>query len=168
MSSFTFPIAVDGIDCTVTARPDHSRYIYPGRRPFYYRAKNTGLYIAEEGETVLENFALRTSRPVDVYRKFAEAAVARFDPTVKLRWDRHTGCSMCQCSPGFKVFNADRKRLNLTADGFVRTAGFPADAERFDIFVTIGAPLTEVTPEAEHRLAQLLANPGVAEVLAAR
>lgn len=152
-------IEVGGVPATVNVRPLRGRH-WNSRGRYVERADRSACYVGEEGESVLENFALRTSRPVDVYRQYAKLAVERFagGRDIRVRWDRHCGCSMCPCSPGFKFVRVDGKRTiaqTLTAEGFVDTANWPSHLDRYGLDVTIGARVTPVTPEALDRVAQL-------------
>lgn len=84
---------------------------YWGQSPREYGAA-TRIFVSEKGETVLDNLASRTGRPVDAYR----AAVNEILPTIglagyKITWSQKAGCSMCPCSPGFILKSPDGKRF---------------------------------------------------------
>lgn len=94
----------------------------PSRKP----RNNPRIYISVEGESLLENLIGRHYRPVELYRRFAQGAVARITEGtdtsyLRLNWSQHAGCS-CPCSPGFIV-----------------TGGHPRLSGR-DLYVTIGSP----------------------------
>lgn len=65
------------------------------------RGNHPRVYVFVDGETMAQNFASRTDRPVATYRKAAKQALADMGIEGTLRWDQHAGCSMCPCSPGF-------------------------------------------------------------------
>ena len=65
----------------------------------------TRVYIWPEGETILENFANRRSRPINEYRSVLRQAFAQegIDASkLEYRWSQKAGCS-CGCSPGFII-----------------------------------------------------------------
>lgn len=99
-------------------------YLAPSRREYNSKPR---VYVSPKGETVLENFAKRTERPITTYRHAAKQALKELGIEGQLRWSQKAGCS-CGCSPGFV--------LSTDEDG------------RFDIFVEIldedhEEPLTE-------------------------
>jgi hypothetical protein len=80
---------------------DRARYISGGRDE---RGNKVRVYVSVRGESVLDNFADRYSRPTKVYRKFLPAALAAagIDRDAKAVWNQRAGCS-CGCSPAFVV-----------------------------------------------------------------
>jgi len=62
------------------------------------------LYFHHDGESILEGFGNRASRPWKIYRTFLEEVRAKFDlpEDVKFNWSRKAGCS-CGCSPAFII-----------------------------------------------------------------
>ncbi len=70
------------------------------------------LYIWVKNETILENLVNRRNRPFTEYKKHVIPKVMESlmhtHPhlhdrlkNAKWGWDKHCGCSMCPCSPGF-------------------------------------------------------------------
>ena len=70
------------------------------------------MYLFINNETVIENLINRRNRPYNEYKKLiipkVMESISKTDPElferikdVKWGWDRHCGCSMCPCSPGF-------------------------------------------------------------------
>ena len=61
------------------------------------------------GESILEDFGNRTSRPHEEWQPIVDAALREagyeFD---RLLWDQNAGCSVCPCSPGFWLLNEPR------------------------------------------------------------
>jgi hypothetical protein len=119
------------------------------------RARPTRVFVSEN-ESVLENLVLRTSRPIELYREFAERALTELFGAhgVALRWDRKAGCSMCPCSPGF-VLVRDGRRQARTDTGFVDVASLDSFAVRYDLFVSLDERVTAVDDAAEFRADQL-------------
>lgn len=63
------------------------------------------VYLWPEGESVLENFQNRRSRPINEYRSILRQAFAQEGIDVsnlEYRWSQKAGCS-CGCSPGFII-----------------------------------------------------------------
>jgi len=70
------------------------------------------LYINVKNETIFENLVNRRSRPFTEYKKHVIPKVMESlrdtNPRLyeklkdaKWSWDKHCGCSVCPCSPGF-------------------------------------------------------------------
>lgn len=106
----------------------------------------TRVYFHASGESIGEQLFNRHDRPYKLYRNFVPAvlkAAAQLlsedwqkqrinDPSVKFGWDKHAGCTMCPCSPGFVLttrVNVDiyvsikSKKVN------VKTVGKPVSLE---------------------------------------
>ena len=69
-----------------------------------YKVKSR-IYIWPEGETILENFNNRRSRPLGIYREAAFNALDKLEvdrSRLEIKWSQKAGCS-CGCSPGFVV-----------------------------------------------------------------
>lgn len=100
------------------------------------------LYISPEGEGILANFANRTSRPYNTYRKMLPQIFLALGlpANTKARWSQHAGCSMCPCSPGFI----------LDVEG------------TFDAWATIEMAAQEPTEEGVYRVAQIVADSTIA------
>jgi hypothetical protein len=80
--------------------------------------KATRVYIAEKGETILDNLESRTGRPVDTYRaavKEVLTAIGLGDH--KVTWSQKAGCSMCPCSPGFILKTPEGKGFRYQPEG---------------------------------------------------
>jgi len=74
--------------------------------------KKSRIYFEVAGENMVENFALRTVRPNDLYRTFLPDVFEKMGlpRTTKASWSQYAGCSMCPCSPGFVVQGGDKGR----------------------------------------------------------
>jgi hypothetical protein len=70
------------------------------------------IYIWVENQTIIENIMGRGSEPYKLYKKFVIPKVMDYIKEqhpdkyellkdVKWGWNKHCGCSMCPCSPGF-------------------------------------------------------------------
>lgn len=61
------------------------------------------VYFTHAAESVLENLANRTSRPIAGYRRLIPDVLRMMSLPAGTghRWSRNAGCSMCPCSPGF-------------------------------------------------------------------
>jgi hypothetical protein len=75
------------------------------RRPYRIRDERgtkARLYISIDGESVLDDFVARFSRPTTIYRRFlADVLTAVALPAdTKAVWSQRAGCS-CGCSPAF-------------------------------------------------------------------
>lgn len=81
------------------------KYYYDGRR-VPRKDSPTGksrVYVDVLNETLLENFAARTSRPYIEWKPFVLEGLASLGiGNAKLRWSQKAGCS-CPCSPGFFI-----------------------------------------------------------------
>lgn len=63
--------------------------------------KPTRIFLFPVVESVIENLANRTSRPLGLYRKLIPQILTQAGlPQQKVRWSQYAGCS-CPCSPGF-------------------------------------------------------------------
>lgn len=104
----TIPLA-PGIEVTVA--PRERRWI-SGRGPHQRghwtcsdreMTRYTRIFVWVQNETVGDQLVLRGHRPYQAWRSMLVEHV--LTPIgmggAKLRWDRHCGCSMCPCSPGF-------------------------------------------------------------------
>jgi len=80
-----------------------------GGEPKLYHDK---IYIWIKGQNVLENLIGRGHEPYKLYKKFVIPKVMEMIKEqhpdkyellkdVKWGWNKHCGCSMCPCSPGF-------------------------------------------------------------------
>lgn len=63
--------------------------------------KKARVHLFVEGETLVDDFGRRTSRPWRVWKPIIAAALAEIEvhPT-RISWSQYAGCS-CPCSPGF-------------------------------------------------------------------
>lgn len=74
------------------------------KAPYSIKSRATRVFVSIEGETFLEDFGNRTSRPQAAWRPFVEAALTSLGYEFgDIRWSQNAGCSMCPCSPGFIV-----------------------------------------------------------------
>lgn len=110
--------------------------------------KKPRVYVSIEEESILENFANRTSRPVKQYRDFVQAALADMGiEYTSLVWSKNAGCSGCPCSPGFILTLKDWDPNHYDRDF------------AYDIWVTVsGGPKQEINEEGAYRLNQLAAT----------
>lgn len=95
-----------------------------GGEPKLYHDK---MYIFIKNQTILENLFGRGSEPYKNYKKFVIPKVMEMIKEqhpdkyellkdVKWGWNKHCGCSMCPCSPGFI---SDRKDFSTHQTIFV-------------------------------------------------
>lgn len=104
------------------------------KTPYSDKAISTRVFVTIEGESILDDFGNRTSRPWQTWKPLVLAALKEHGIEVtKLRWSQHAGCSMCPCSPGF------------IAEGMHRTS----------IWITIQADEPQVTDPAEAFMRQV-------------
>ena len=115
----------------------------------------TRVYVFTEGESILEDFGNRTSRPSKLYRKHVmplvvdklfpnRKATFKKSDKPKFYWNKYAGCSMCPCSPGFVM---------ETHYGH-------------DVFVTVTGAAKRTDPDAAlQRLEQLIGTDKAKEVL---
>jgi len=90
-------------DGTTQYVPDWSRRGYYQRDERRYK---TRAYVWFDGETVLDNFVGRFSRPVPLMRLALKQALADLGiDAVKATWNQRAGCS-CGCSPAFVLDEA--------------------------------------------------------------
>lgn len=61
----------------------------------------TRVYVWPKGQNIWENLMARGSEPYKAYKPLVEKELHDAGYTGKIRWDRHAGCKMCPCSPGF-------------------------------------------------------------------
>lgn len=62
------------------------------------------VFVEIEGESLLDDFANRTSRPHVEWRPLVLQALREAGVEFTgIRWSRKAGCKMCACSPGFYV-----------------------------------------------------------------
>lgn len=84
------------------------KYDWRNRRRLDSTWGESVVYFSIEDETVLENFINRRNRPYTEWKKIAKKVLTekgvKFE---KLAWNKHAGCAMCPCSPGFVVMNGD-------------------------------------------------------------
>jgi hypothetical protein len=74
------------------------------QRSSRFRTK-TRVYVHPTGETVLENFKNRRSRPLNTCREALRTGLSALGvdlSRVDYKWSQKAGCS-CGCSPGFIV-----------------------------------------------------------------
>lgn len=88
-----------------------------------YRAKPR-IYFRHDGENVMENLLMRTSRPQKIYQEFLGVVrqAVGFDFDTKIYWSQKAGCS-CGCSPGFVVKSSKRLDVWVTIKGVPKTTG---------------------------------------------
>lgn len=118
-----------------------------------YEAKpQLSVYI--EGESLLENFAYRTQRPSDLYRKFLPEIFEKLGlpADTKARWSQKAGCS-CGCSPAFHLTIPVTYRKNLTRRVF-RNIDFQVTLRADDDSVKV----KEVNDEVLNRANALIAT----------
>jgi hypothetical protein len=67
------------------------------------------MYFDPVGETFMESFVLRRTRPHTEYRKLLPKVFEKLKmEPVKVSWSQRAGCP-CGCSPGFKIRGGDIK-----------------------------------------------------------
>jgi len=123
------------------------------KRTETYR-KTCLVYVDVEGESILENLGNRFSRPVNLYKPAALAALEYTygvpASSIKLAWSQKAGCR-CGCSPGFIA------------------TGLPFTSRM--IWLTFDASAPKVTEEgkgiAAARVAAVLRDPTIAPALMA-
>ena len=113
-------------------------------------------HVSVVGETILEDFGNRTSRPHEEWQPIVDAALRKagyeFD---RLLWDQHAGCRDCPCSPGFWLLNEQRivtlaERPELQA----------AHTIWVDLHVDEDEPQTTDIDKSIHRADQLVERTG--------
>ena len=83
-----------------------------GRRKGEKQKWSPKIYVFVDNESIMDNLINRHSRPYEEYKKHVLPQVMKEiekrDPKLfaqikdaKWSWDKHCGCSMCPCSPGF-------------------------------------------------------------------
>lgn len=83
------------------------------------------IYVHPAGESIMENFANRRSRPSKLYRQLAVAPALKalgLPADTKVTWSQFAGCTMCPCSPGFIVQAYGTPKANVHC-----TVGDPAE-----------------------------------------
>jgi len=68
---------------------------------------NSIVYVAVEGEGIVEQLYTRRHRPHKALRPIVKAELEKRGINGTLRWSQYAGCS-CPCSPGFLIINGDR------------------------------------------------------------
>lgn len=119
-------------EVTVLRRPRPKRVHPAYGRPYWstthrsYQSRPK-VYFDVVDETVGEHLVNRHRRPGGAWRALLPAALGAvgIPAAISARWDIHAGCSMCPCSPGFRL-GIDWSEV--------------ADAP-FDVWVTVGADL---------------------------
>jgi len=160
-----------GIEITISRRAQPRR-IYPKNGRSYEshtwreHTRKTRVYVWPKNESVLENLAVRHSRPV---REWGKVIRERALPVIglgseKIRWNQKAGCG-CGCSPAFVLDGY------FYADG-VRHGSHDAHDGIHDITVTIDFALLEIPTAiadetAIHRAAQLAADDLLAKLMKA-
>lgn len=74
------------------------------------------VYIFPKGETIIENFFNRRSRPYNLYKKDVMPTVLNeldLPTDTRMNWSQKAGCS-CGCSPGFIL--PDYRGFNVFVD----------------------------------------------------
>lgn len=143
------------------------------REPWRSRTAKTRIFLNIEGESILENFVNRTSRPAREWGKIIrnEVLPALGMEGVKARWSQKAGCSMCPCSPGWildgRIIAKDHTKADDTdAELIINLTGEPYVCAR-DVWVTVNLDLLgipayvstgETAIERASREAQLLAQ----------
>lgn len=83
------------------------------------RQEKVRVYIDVHGENVFDNIVNRTSRPYQLYKREVMPRVLEelgLPADTKFRWDKHCGCRMCPCSPGFVVEAPERVDVWATVE----------------------------------------------------
>ncbi len=142
-------------ETTSQVRPLPRWKSYPHGRGGYWTSTRRSyeskprLYVGIEGETMLENFGYRASRPSRLYKAIMPEMLAALGlpADTQARWSQKAGCS-CGCSPGF-VLDIDQRFANEKRDYWVTVAASP-EAQ------TTGTP--EALAVAASRVEQLVAQ----------
>ena len=94
--------------------------------------------IGPEASTIIGNRRLVTDRLSDLgkraIQRVKEYFKKEYNLEIKLKWSIHAGCTMCPCSPGFKIYimAADKPWWLRTHD---------ADDHRLDVWVNTNGSL---------------------------
>jgi hypothetical protein len=84
------------------------KYDWRNRRQLDSPHGESIVYFSIKDETILENLVNRRNRPYTEWKKIAKRILSDNNINFeKLAWNKHAGCTMCPCSPGFIVKNGD-------------------------------------------------------------
>lgn len=86
---------------------DDTGYYHRSRRASERPDGHSIVYVSVKGETVLDNFVNRRSRPYQALRPIVIEELKKANIQFEsIRWSQNAGCS-CGCSPGFIIQNGD-------------------------------------------------------------